>query len=526
MARNWTDEEEKRVGKLFKRAQSVRSLWESLFDDCFRYTMPNRERFHDQTRGQRNDAVIYDETGVHGTQEFASRLQNGLVPNFSRWAELSAGPEVDIADRAAVNNALDEVNEYIFEVLNASNFATEVHECLLDLAVGTACLAIYPGSADKPLVFKAIPITRLFIDEGPDQRIGRIFYKRNVQLSDLEQAYDDLELPRELRERIGQAAEQNKGEIDIIECVVRDYEREEEEAWNEYIYWCGDDTILRKRTFEGVGSCPFIPFRWTVAAHEVWGRGPIISALSAIKTTNLVIQMILENASMSIAGIWQTDDEDVVNTDTIELTPGSIIPISPGSGGLVPLQSPGNFNVADIILSDQRLNIRRALFNDMMGDPDRSPKTATEIAERQADLARRMGAAFGRLNSELVTPIIQRVVHILRNAGRIKVPTVSGTRVGVSAVSPLSQAQAQQDILKFRQYVEMVGGTLGPNAPAMLVKPEEFSPWLQQNLSIPEKLIRNKDEINKAMEQMQEAQTQAAAPPPQGGPQGGNPPNI
>ena len=35
-----------------------------------------------------------------------------------------------------------------------------------------------------------------------------------------------------------------------------------------------------------------------------------------------------------------------------------------------------------------RLNIKRALYNDMLGDPNRTPATATEIAERMADLSR------------------------------------------------------------------------------------------------------------------------------------------
>jgi hypothetical protein len=31
------------------------------------------------------------------------------------------------------------------------------------------------------------------------------------------------------------------------------------------------------------------------------------------------------------------------------------------------------------------LNIKRALYNDMLGNPDRTPASATEVAERMAD---------------------------------------------------------------------------------------------------------------------------------------------
>jgi 16S rRNA G966 N2-methylase RsmD len=50
-----------------------------------------------------------------------------------------------------VNNSLDEVTEYIFEILANSNFAQEVHESFMDLAVGTGCLLVEEGDACKSL---------------------------------------------------------------------------------------------------------------------------------------------------------------------------------------------------------------------------------------------------------------------------------------------------------------------------------------------------------------------------------------
>ena len=37
---------------------------------------------------------IFDETAVVGVQEFASRLQAGIVPNYARWADFVAGSEI------------------------------------------------------------------------------------------------------------------------------------------------------------------------------------------------------------------------------------------------------------------------------------------------------------------------------------------------------------------------------------------------------------------------------------------------
>ena len=106
------------------------------------------------------------------------------------------------------------------------------------------------------------------------------------------------------------------------------------------------------------------------------------------------IELILENAQMAISGIYQMEDDGVINPDNVSLVPETVIPKSPGSVGLQPIATAGRFDVADLVLNDMRNNIKRALYNDMLGDPNRTPASATEIAERMADLSRRIGSAL------------------------------------------------------------------------------------------------------------------------------------
>ena len=69
-------------------------------------------------------------------------------------------------------------------------------------------------------------------------------------------------------------------------------------------------------------------------------------------TESRPVELILENAQMAISGVWQISDDGTINTDTINLVPGSVIPVAPNSDGLQPLKHGGNFNVADLILQD------------------------------------------------------------------------------------------------------------------------------------------------------------------------------
>ena len=474
----------------YNKAKAFRENWVPLFEECYEYALPQRESFYYEEAGQRRDQKIFDETAVVGVQEFASRLQSGLVPNFARWADLMSGSEVPPEQREKIDNELDDVTNYVFEVLQNSNFSQEVHESFMDLAVGTGVLCVEEGDAINPIVFSAIPLPHVVLDTGPDDRIDHVFRERKkVKFDHLEMMYPNSTFSSKVMSMMGR-----NQETTVLEVVCRDYSRKNEEAYVHYAICMTTDTVLHKKEMRGLGSNPFICFRWSKCAGEVYGRGPLINALAAIKTTNLTIELILENAQMSISGIYQMEDDGVINPDTIQLVPGSIIPKAMGSQGLQPIQAAGRFDVAQLVLSDMRLNIKRALYNDMLGNPDKTPATATEVAERMADLSRRVGSAFGRLQAELVQPVLQRVIYILKKQGRIEVPSVNGREVKVRSVSPLAQAQANQDISSVARYLELVGGVFGPEMLQLLIDGEKTAVHLAKKFGVPESLIRDEEQ--------------------------------
>ena len=401
----------KRLLSRYTSAQSLKDLWLPTFEECYEYTLPQRESFYSESPGRRRSDRIFDETAVVGVQEFASRLQAGIVPNYARWADLVAGTEIPPEQQKEVNLMLDEVTEYVFEILQNSNFAQEVHETFLDCAVGTGVLLVEEGDALQPIRFKAIPLPQVTLDAGHNDTIDHVYRMRRIKMRDLQHAYPNGKLSDKMMMDMVKGGDK---ECEILEVVYRNYFNTKDE---EHIYCViakEYEHKIMEETFKGVGSNPYVVYRWSKVAGEVYGRVPIQLALPAIKTANLVIELILENAQMSISGMYQVEDDGVINVDNIQLIPGTIIPKAGGSSGLTPIAPAGNFNVSDLVLRDMRTNIKKALYNDMLGTPnEKTPMTATEIAERMADLSRQIGAAFGRLQAELVNPVLQRVIYIL-----------------------------------------------------------------------------------------------------------------
>jgi hypothetical protein len=500
----------------YQKAKSFREQWVPLFEECYEYALPQRESFYSETPGERRDDKIFDETAVVGVQEFASRLQSGIVPNFARWADLMSGSEVPKDQREEIDNQLDDVTDYVFEVLQNSNFSQEVHESFMDLAVGTGILCVEEGDAINPINFSAIPLPHVVLDTGPDDKIDHVYRERKkVKYDQLSELYPNATFDPKVVAQMGREAETT-----VLELVCKDYSKKNQDSYYHYAICMNTETVLYYKEISGLGANPFICFRWSKCAGEIYGRGPLINALSAIKTTNITIELILENAQMAISGVYQIDDDGVINPDTIQLVPGSIIPKAMGSAGLQPIQAAGSFDVAQLVLSDMRLNIKRALYNDMLGNPDRTPATATEVAERMADLSRRMGSAFGRLQAELVQPLLQRVIYILKKQGRIEVPSINGREVKIRSVSPLAQAQANQDISSIARFLELVGGVFGPEMLQLLIDGEQTAAHLAKKFGVPESLIRDENQrkqIAAMAQQMAEQQQQMGAPVEQQG---------
>ena len=197
----------------------------------------------------------------------------------------------------------------------------------------------------------------------------------------------------------------------------------------------------------------------------------------------MTVQLILENAELAVSGVWQGDDDGVLNPANIRMIPGTVIPRSAGSRGLEALQFPGSFDVAQLVLNDMRHNINRALYNETLGRREGTPISATEVAERMGELSRQLGSTYGRLQAELVLPLMKRVLYILKKQGRITLPQIDGREIQIRAVSPMMRAQRNEDISQHINYVRTIGELFGPATVQTIVDPTKFSeklaPWYE-----------------------------------------------
>ena len=114
--------------------------------------------------------------------------------------------------------------------------------------------------------------------------------------------------------------------------------------------------------------------------------------------------------------------------------------------------------------------------------------TATEVLERSAQTARLLGATYGRLQAELLTPLVTRCLAILRRRGELPALLVAdGREITLRYESPLARVQGRADAantLLFLQAVGQLGGAAAAQVDAIAA-----TRWLARTLGAPAEVL-------------------------------------
>ena len=468
---------------LYNAARARRAPWEGTWQECYDYALPLGQAVaRPSSPADRRGDRLFDGTAADAVNQLASSLLAQLTPPWSRWFGLVPGPDLTAAERDRLAPVFERVGTLAQAHFDRSNFTIEMHQCFLDLVTaGTACLLLEENAPGEPsaLRFTAVPLAEAVLEEGPGGRLDTTFRRSELTLAALERRFPAAALPESVR-RDGLARPDRR--FAVVEAVLPDgpayrYAVVLEDGGN-------GPALLTSGRF---GQSPFISFRWLKAPGESYGRSPVMAALPDIKTANKVVELTLKNASIAVTGMWQCDDDGVLNPATIRLVPGTIIPKAVGSAGLTPLATPGRFDISQLVLDDLRGRIRHALLVDTLGPVTNAGMTATEVLERSAEMARLLGATYGRLQSELLTPLLLRAFSILRRRGEIPDVTIDGRLVELQYRSPLAQAQATRDVRATLQWLE-AAASLGPQAMAA-VDLAAATRWLGTALGVPGRLM-------------------------------------
>lgn len=487
-----SDLEPDRLLERYERAKSKRANWESHWRECYEYAMPQRDGSIDgAASGEKKTDRLFDGTAPDAVDQLAASLMAELTPPWARWFELVPGIELLPEEAAGIAAPLEETSQAIQSNFDRSNFAVEIHQCFLDLVtIGTASLLFEEAPLGEPSAFRftAIPVGEAVLEEGGLGRLDVTYRKSSLTRLQMRARFPNFESEDELlaRSNAGPNTEGDEKSFDVLEAVSP----EEGRGYRYLAILLNEQNgnnkpfVLREGRFQ---ESPFLNFRWMKAPGEIYGRSPVMKALPDIKTANKTVELVLKNATISVTGIWQADDDGVLNPATVRLAPGTIIPKAVGSSGLTPLAAPGRFDVSQIVLDDMRARIRHALLADQLGPLQGPQMTATEVMERSAQMARMLSATYGRLQAELLNPLANRALAILRRRGEVPDVLIDGREVDLSIVSPIARQQKQAEAQGAMQWFQSLQAA-GPQAMAV-VNADAAARWLAKAFNVPETIL-------------------------------------
>ena len=487
----------------YRQALTRRERWLPLWQDCYAVALPAHASFTGTALpGARAGEALYDATAPDAVDQLAASLLAHLMPPWSRWFGLVPGPDLDPGMATALAPALDQAADVLHGHLDRSNFAVEMHQCFLDLVVGgTASLLVEaaPSGSAAAFTFAAVPLSQVALAAGAGGGRDSTYRQLGLTRHALADRFGPMALSALPAPQPGHRDPEGADAV-VVEMVEPDpggpgY------RYRAVLAGTAEPLGVRPSPAAAPGHpgavlaegrfdrSPFINFRWLKATGEAYGRSPVMKALPDIKTANKVVELVLKNATLAITGVWQADDDGVLDPATIELLPGAIIPKAVGSSGLTPLAPPGRFDISQLVLEDLRARIRHALLVDQLAELNAPRMTATEVLERSAAMTRLLGATYGRLQAELLTPLLRRCFDLLRKRGEVPDLPLDGQTVVIRHRSPLAQAQAQRAVGGALSWLEMAQA-LGPEALATIDGPAMMR-WLADRFGVPADLIRS-----------------------------------
>ena len=508
------------VEQIVKRqqlAQSRKDNFRDLYEDAYEFALPQRNLydgyFEGKVGGQKKMNRVFDSTAISSTQRFANRMQSGIFPPQRKWCKLEPGSDVPPERKIEVQQALDVFNDKMFDVLKQSNFDIAIGEFLLDLSVGTAVMLVQPGDGITPINFIPVPQYLVAFEEGANGQVDNVYRRMRIKGEAIKQQWPEAELDAELQRKIDDKPTE---EIELLEATIYDYER------GDYCYHVIHPKSKSELVYKRQKTSPWVVSRFMKVAGEIYGRGPVITALPDIKTLNKTLELLLKNASLAITGVYTAADDGVLNPQTVRIVPGAIIPVARNGGpqgeSLRALPRAGDFNVSQIIINDLRMNIKKTLLDESLPPDNMSARSATEVVERMKELAQNLGSAFGRLVNETMIPLVAKTLEVMDQNGMITLPLkVDGLEVKVSPTSPLAAAQNMEEVNSIMQFAQVAQG-LGPEG-QLAVKTGDMIDYIADKMGVPASIRTTPLERQQMMQEaqqmammVQQAQMQGAAP--------------
>jgi hypothetical protein len=460
-----------------------------------------------RSKGDKRTELVFDSSPMQSVELLAASLHGMLTNPATPWFSLKfKGADLENDDDAKA--WLEEATEVMYTAFNRSNFQQEIFELYHDLITfGTAAMFIEEDEEDV-LKFSTRHINEMYISENDKGRIDTIFRKFRLTARAAIQKFG-----ANVSNNIVTVHKKDPyEEIDIIHAVYprSDFDPKKQDKENmpfESVYFeagTGDELSV-----SGFREFPFVVPRYLKASHEIYGRSPAMTALPDVKMLNEMSKTTIKSAQKQVdPPLLVPDDGFILPVRTV---PGGLNFYRAGTRDRIETLNIGANTPLGLNMEEQRRNsIRNAFYVNQLMMQNGPQMTATEVIQRNEEKMRLLGPVLGRLQSELLKPLIDRAFSlILRKNLFPQAPDfLAGQDIEIEYVSPLAKAQKSTELQSIMRGIEILG-SLANVAPVFdHVNMDKLVKHLMDVVGVPQKVLKSSSEVQADRQAAQEQQAQ------------------
>ena len=497
----------KNLLKRFDRLKSQRQNWESHWQEVADYMQPRKaDVTKTRSKGDKRTELIFDGSPLQSVELLAASLHGMLTNPSTPWFSLRFKQD-DMENEDEAKEWLESATETMYAAFNKSNFQQEIFELYHDLITfGTAAMFIEEDDEDV-LKFSTRHINEIFIAENDKGRIDTVFRKFHISARAAIQKFGDISI------NIATKAKKDPyEEVEILHAVYprSDFNPKKQDKINmpfESIYLdaeSGDELSV-----SGFKEFPFVVPRYLKASHEIYGRSPAMTALPDVKMLNEMSKTTIKSAQKQVdPPLLVPDDGFILPVRTV---PGGLNFYRAGTRDRIEPLNIGANTPLGLNMEEQRRNsIRNAFYVNQLMMQSGPQMTATEVIQRNEEKMRLLGPVLGRLQSELLKPLIDRAFALIlrKNLFRPAPEFLSGKDIEIEYVSPLAKAQKSSELQSIMRAIEIMG-SLSNVAPVFdHINMDKLVRHLADIVGVPQKILKPQSELNAERQQAQAQQEQ------------------
>jgi hypothetical protein len=405
----------------FEQLKAGRTNWDTYWQELAEYFIPNKDDVYGfRSGGEEKFNKLYDSTSVQALENLSASLHGMMTNPASVWFALSTGDTALDTD-PEVAKYLETCTRIMIDTFNKSNFQEEIHEVYMDLGgIGTTVLDMEEDEVDD-IRFRSRPIYSSYISENSKAVVDTLYRSEKMSLRNIKERFGDqiFKDKEDLNRKLEKDPEQTE---EVVFGIEPDKERKGKfiGRWVSKTY----KYLLDEAAYH---SWPFAVPRWTKINTEVYGRCPAMKCLPDVRMLNAVMRT-------TIRGLQKVVDPPLMIPDN-----GFLLPINTTPGGsnfyragikdrIEPFPTTARPDIGLDFVDNIRKRVEQAFYSDQLQLIQQRDMTATEVMQRTDERLRFLGPILGRLNNELLKPIIDRTFDILSRRGKFPKPPLALSR--------------------------------------------------------------------------------------------------